>query len=112
MHTHIHVFRLKVNKSFGFKLCFDSIFGFWTHKSLGLAVLHTQIVAMMVMHPVDGHYCYDDGNATPSSYAHFGVLRKKKKRKKSFDGDGDAPLTTLKFTRRKTQGSNHLMFVT
>jgi hypothetical protein len=23
---------------------------------------------MMVMPPFDGHYCYDDGNATPSSY--------------------------------------------
>jgi len=46
---------------------------------------------------------------------HFGVLRKKKKRKKSFDGDGDALLATLKFSRRKrrkTQGSNHLLFVT
>ncbi len=46
---------------------------------------------------------------------HFGVLRKKKKRKKSFDGDGDALLATLKFSRRKrrkTQGSNHLLFLT
>jgi hypothetical protein len=48
----------------------------------------------------------------PHPIAHFGVLRKKKKRKKFFDGDGDAALTTLKFSRRKTQGSNHLMFVT
>jgi len=35
----------------------------------------------------------------------------KRKEEEKFCHGGDAPLATLKFSRRKTQGSNHLMFV-
>ncbi len=68
------------------------------------------------MPPFDGHYYYNDSNATPSSICPIlEFLGKRKRERKVFDDDGDAPLVTLKFSRRKrrkTQGSNHLMFVT
>jgi hypothetical protein len=60
------------------------ILHFWTYKALGLGVLHTHpfIVAVMAMPPFGGHYYYNDGNATPSSFCPILEFLGKRKRER------------------------------